>query len=175
MILEYKEARVLFSAEKIRERITEMGKEITRDYKGKELVVVGILKGSFMFMADLVRAVDLPLHVDFLGLSSYGDDTKTSGVVKITSDLSKPIDHMHVLIVEDIIDTGLTMQYLLDNLKTRNPASVKICSLLEKPENARTKIDIAYKGFVIPNEFVVGFGLDYAGLYRNLPYIGVLG
>jgi hypoxanthine phosphoribosyltransferase len=171
---EYKEARVLFSKEKIAARIQELGAEITRDYKGKDLIVVGILKGSFIFMADLVRAIDLPMQVDFLGLSSYGDETKTSGVVKITNDLSKPIDHKHVLIVEDIIDTGLTMQYLLDFLKTRSPSSVKICSLLEKPENAKTKIDIAYKGFVIPNEFVVGFGLDYAGLYRNIPYVGVL-
>ncbi len=172
--IDYKQARVLFSSEQIVARIREIGVEITRDYRGKDLIVVGILKGSFMFMADLVRAIDLPLQVDFLGLSSYGDDTKTSGVVKITNDLGKPIDHKHVLIVEDIIDTGLTMHYLLDFLRTRNPSSVKICALLEKPDNAKTKIDIAYKGFVIPNEFVVGYGLDYAGLYRNLPYIGVL-
>jgi hypoxanthine phosphoribosyltransferase len=173
-MIEYKKARVLYSQEQIAARVHALGQEITRDYAGKELVVIGILKGSFMFMADLVRAIDLPLHVDFLGLSSYGDETKTSGVVKITNDLSKPIDHKHVLIVEDIIDTGLTMHYLLDFLKTRSPSSVKICSLLEKPDNAKTKIDIAYKGFVIPNEFVVGYGLDYAGLYRNVPYIGVL-
>ena len=173
--IEYKQAKVLFSKEKLDERIKVLGAEITRDYKGKDLVVVGILKGSFIFMADLVRAIDLPLQVDFLGLSSYGDETSTSGVVKITNDLSKPIDHKHVLIVEDIIDTGLTMQYLLEFLKTRSPSSVKICALLEKPDNAKTKIDIAYKGFTIPNEFVVGYGLDYAGLYRNLAYIGVLG
>ncbi|MCC6809320.1 MAG: hypoxanthine phosphoribosyltransferase [Deltaproteobacteria bacterium] len=173
--MEYKQAKVLFSKEKLDERIKVLGAEITRDYKGKDLVVVGILKGSFIFMADLVRAIDLPLQVDFLGLSSYGDETSTSGVVKITNDLSKPIDHKHVLIVEDIIDTGLTMQYLLEFLKTRSPSSVKICALLEKPDNAKTKIDIAYKGFTIPNEFVVGYGLDYAGLYRNLAYIGVLG
>lgn len=174
MGVEYKTAKVLFSAEKVAARVAELGKQIHADYHGKDLIVVGILKGSFIFMADLVRAIDLPLQVDFLGLSSYGDDTKTSGVVKITNDLSKPIDHKHVLIVEDIIDTGLTMQYLLDFLKTRSPASVKICTLLEKPENAKTKVDIAYKGFVIPNEFVVGYGLDYAGLYRNVPYIGTL-
>jgi hypoxanthine phosphoribosyltransferase len=165
---------VLFSAEAIAQRIREMGHDITRDYKGKELLVVGILKGSFVFMSDLVRAIDLPLRVDFLGLSSYGNDTETSGVVKITSDLGSPIEGKHLLIVEDIIDTGLTMHYLLDFLRTRNPASIQICALLEKPENARTRIDIAYRGFVIPNQFVVGYGLDAAGLYRNLPYIGVV-
>jgi hypoxanthine phosphoribosyltransferase len=172
--IDYRQAKTLFSKEKLEQRVKELGAEITRDYKGKDLIVVGILKGSFIFMADLVRAIDLPLQIDFLGLSSYGDEQETSGVVKITNDLSKPIDHKHVLIVEDIIDTGLTMKYLLEMLQTRSPSSVKICALLEKPENARTKIDIAYKGFAIPNEFVVGYGLDYAGLYRNLGYIGVL-
>ncbi len=166
--------RILFSAEDLQQRIAALGSQIKRDYEGKDLLVVGILKGSFMFMADLVRAVDLPLRVDFMGLSSYGDDTKTSGVVKITHDLSTSIEGRHVLIVEDIVDTGLTMGHLLELLATRHPASVKICTLLEKPENARTKVDIAYKGFVIPNEYVVGYGLDAAGLHRNLPYIGVM-
>lgn len=166
--------KVLFTAEHIKARVNELGGAITRDYQNKDLLVVGILKGSFVFLADLVRAIDLPLHVDFLGLSSYGNNTETSGVVKITSDLSTPVEGKHLLIVEDIVDTGLTMAYLLEFLKTRHPASVRIATLLEKPENARTKVEVAYKGFVIPNQFVVGYGLDAAGIYRNLPYIGVV-
>lgn len=165
---------VMFTAEHIRARVNELGATIQRDYQGKDLLAVGILKGSFVFLADLVRAIDLPLQVDFLGLSSYGDNTETSGVVKITNDLSGPVEGKHVLIVEDIVDTGLTMAYLLEFLKTRHPASIRICTLLEKPENARTKIEVAYKGFVIPNKFVIGYGLDAAGIYRNLPYIGVV-
>jgi len=166
--------RMLYSVEAIAARVKALGEQIAKEYAGKDLLTVGILKGSFMFMADLVRAIDAPLEVDFLGVSSYGNHTETSGVVKITHDLSCDIEGRHLLLVEDIVDTGLTMRYLLDFLATRHPASMRLCTLLEKPSNARSEIEIAYKGFSIPNEFVVGYGLDYAGRYRNLPWVGVL-
>jgi hypoxanthine phosphoribosyltransferase len=164
---------VMLSEEQLRRRIAEMGAEITRDYEGQPLKLVGVLKGSFMFMADLARAIDLPIKVDFIGTTSY-QGTKTSGVVRITSDLSRPIDGEHVLLVEDIVDTGLTMKYLLENLATRHPASVKVCALLEKPSRAKVQVALDYKGFSIPDEFVVGYGLDWDGRLRNLPYIGVV-
>ncbi|HET9599459.1 MAG TPA: hypoxanthine phosphoribosyltransferase [Anaeromyxobacteraceae bacterium] len=164
---------VLLSEEQLRRRIAEVGAQITRDYQGKPLKLVGVLKGSFMFLADLARAIDLPLKLDFIGTSSY-QGTKSSGVVRITSDLSRPIEGEHILLVEDIVDTGLTMKYLLENLATRRPASVKICALLEKPARAQVKIPIDYKGFEIPDSFVVGYGLDWDGRLRNLPYIGVV-
>jgi hypoxanthine phosphoribosyltransferase len=163
---------VLISEREIRERVAALGKEITRDYAGKPLVVVGVLKGSFVFFADLVRAIDLPLSVDFIGISSY-QGTQSTGVVQITSDLTRPIEGVDVLLVEDIVDTGLTMKYLLENLGTRRPASVRICTLLEKPARARVKVPIAYKGFVIDDVFVVGYGLDWDGKLRNLPFVGV--
>ena len=163
---------VLLSEGDLRARVTAMGAEITRDYQGKPLVLVGVLKGSFIFLADLVRAIDLPVLVDFIGISSY-QGTQSTGVVKITSDLSRPIEDKHVLLVEDIVDTGLTMKYLLDNLGTRRPASVKIAALLEKPARARVKIPIDYRGFVIGDEFVVGYGLDWDGKLRNLPFVSV--
>ena len=152
---------VMFSAEQIRARVAELGAAISRDHQGGDLVVVSILKGSYIFCADLVRAIDLPLSVDFLGLSSYGGKTETSGVVRITSDLSRPIDGKHVLVVEDIVDTGLTVHFLLENLWTRQPAGIKVCALLEKPSRAEKKIAIDYKGFEIPDAFVVGYGLDF--------------
>ena len=164
----------MFSAEQIAKRVRELGVQIERDYAGKELVLLGVLKGSYIFISDLARAIDLPLSVDFIGLSSYGEATESSGVVKITSDLAKPIEKKHVLIVEDIVDTGLTMRYLLDNLATRRPASVKLCTLLYKPSRARTRIPIDYLGFQIEDRFVVGYGLDAADMYRNVPFIGVL-
>ena len=164
----------MFSAEQIAKRVRELGAQIERDYQGKELVLLGVLKGSYIFISDLARAIDLPLSVDFIGLSSYGEATESSGVVKITSDLAKPIERKHVLIVEDIVDTGLTMRYLLDNLATRRPASVKLCTLLHKPSRARTRIPIDYLGFQIEDRFVVGYGLDAADMYRNVPFIGVL-
>lgn len=167
-------ARTLLSTEQLQQRIKELGAEISRDYAGKEVVVVGVLKGSVLFFADLIRQIDLPLTCDFLGLSSYGAGTETSGVVRITSDLAKSVEGKHVLVVEDIVDTGLTMQFLLDNLATRRPASVKICALLEKPARAKVKIPIAYKGFVIADEFVVGYGLDFDERLRNIPFIGVM-
>ena len=165
---------VLYPAEAIAARVRELGLDIARAHPGGELVLLSVLKGSFIFAADLARAIPLPLRVDFLGLSSYGGKTETSGVVKITQDVSRPIDGSHVLVVEDIIDTGLTMAYLLDNLKTRHPASVKVCALLEKPSRALRKVQIDHVGFVIPDQFVVGYGLDFDERYRNLPYIGVL-
>ena len=167
------ELEVLFTAEQIAARVREMGKQIERDYDGKELVLLGVLKGSFLFISDLARSIDLPLAVDFIGLSSYGEATESSGVVKITSDVSKPIEKKHVVIVEDIVDTGLTMRYLLDNLATRHPASVKLCTLLHKAARARTKIPIDYLGFQIEDRFVVGYGLDAGEKYRNVPFIGV--
>ena len=165
---------VLFSAEQIAQRVKEMGKQIERDYQGKDLVLLGVLKGSFLFISDLARSIDLPLAVDFIGLSSYGEATESSGVVKITSDVSKPIENKHVVIVEDIVDTGLTMRYLLDNLATRHPSSVKLCTLLHKPARARTRIPIDYLGFQIEDRFVVGYGLDAAEKYRNVPFIGTI-
>ncbi len=165
---------VLYGAEQIGKRVRELGQEIAKAHPGGELVLLCVLKGSFVFAADLARAIPLPLRIDFLGLSSYGGKTESSGVVKITSDLSKPIEGAHVVICEDIIDTGLTMKYLLENLATRRPASVKICALLEKPSRAQVKVPIHHKGFVIDDHFVVGYGLDYDERYRNLPFVGVL-
>jgi hypoxanthine phosphoribosyltransferase len=165
---------VMISPEQLRERISELGKQIATDYAGEDLTVLLILKGSFVFGADLVRAIDLPLNVDFIGLASYGAETKSSGVVRITQDLSRPVEGRHVLVVEDIIDTGLTMRYLLENLRSRHPKSVKVCSLLEKPSRAVHSTAIDYLGFTIPDRFVVGYGLDYAETYRNLPFVGAL-
>lgn len=164
----------LLSQATIQARVAELGAQITRDYAGKDLVLVCVLKGSFMFAADLARAIELPLAIEFLGLKSYGDSQETAGVVQITSDLTKPIANRHVLIVEDIVDTGLTMQYLRNNLATRNPASVKLCSLLHKPARARVSTQIDYLGFTIDDVFVVGYGLDWAERYRNLPFLGVV-
>jgi hypoxanthine phosphoribosyltransferase len=164
----------LLSAETIAARVRELGAEIARDYAGEELAVVPILAGSFVFAADLVRAIDLPLSVDFLGVRSYGDATKTSGVVRITHDLLRPIDGKHVLFVEDIVDTGLTVRFLMDAFRSRSPKSLRLASLLHKPARARVDVPIDYLGFTIEDVFVVGYGLDAAQLYRNLPYIGVV-
>src|SRR5438445_5470871 len=164
----------MFTADRIARRVKGLGTQIERDYEGKELVLLGVLKGSYLFISDLARSIDLPLSIDFIGLSSYGEATESSGVVKITSDVSRPIENKHVVIVEDIVDTGLTMRYLLDNLATRHPASVKLCTLLHKPSRSRTKIPIDYLGFQIEDRFVVGYGLDAAEKYRNIPFIGVL-
>ena len=163
---------VLIPEQDLRARVAAMGAEITRDYKDRPLVLIGVLKGSFIFLADLVRAIDLPVMVDFIGISSY-QGTRSTGVVQITSDLSRPIEGKHVLLVEDIVDTGLTMRYLLDNLATRRPESVRIAALLEKPARAQVKIPIDYRGFVIGDDFVVGYGLDWDGKLRNLPYVGI--
>ena len=164
----------LISADAIARRVAELGDRITSDYReyGNDLVLLGVLKGSFLFLADLCRAIPLPLSVDFIGIASYGDETKSSGVVKITSDLTRPIEDKHVVIVEDIIDTGLTLDYLIENLATRKPASVKLCSLLHKAERTERNVIIDYLGFTVPDKFVVGYGLDAAQKYRNLPFIG---
>ncbi len=167
------ELEVLITEARLRERIAELGAAITRDYAGQPLKLVGVLKGSFMFLADLARAIDLPIKLDFIGTASY-QGTSSTGVVRITNDLSRPIEDEHVLLVEDIVDTGLTMQYLLENLGTRRPASVRICTLLEKPARAKVKVPIDYRGFEIPDSFVVGYGLDWDGRLRNLPFIGVV-
>ena len=164
----------MLSAEQIAARVRELGQQIARDYVGRNLVVVPVLKGSFVFAADLVRAIDLPLRVDFLGVRSYGAGTETSGVVQITQDLSRPIEHDDLLIVEDIVDTGLTIAHLIDLLKTRGPASIKVCALLRKPSRMRVQVPIDYEGFSIDDRFVVGYGLDFAERHRNLPYIGVI-
>jgi hypoxanthine phosphoribosyltransferase len=164
---------VLYDAETIQRRVGELGAQIARDLAGRAPIFVGILKGSVPFFADLVRAVDLPVQCEFMGISSYGDDTESSGVVQITYDLTKSVEGHDVVIVEDIVDTGLSMRYLLASMATRRPRSVRVCTLLEKPDNARVKIPLDYVGFRIPNEFVIGYGLDYAGKYRNLPFIGV--
>jgi len=171
-MLKRSELEVLYDEATIQARVEELGREISRDYEGQDLAVVGILKGCFLFLADLVRALDIECTVDFLGLSSYGASTSSSGVVKITSDLTSPIEGRDVLVVEDIIDTGLTMRYLLDNLRTRMPRSVKVCTLLHKPSNARCEVPIDYTGFTIDNHFVIGYGLDYVERFRNVPYIG---
>ncbi len=166
--------RELISEEKLQARVAEMGAQITADYQGKDLVLLGVLKGCFLFMADLCRKIDLHLSTDFLGVSSYGEGTSSSGVIRITSDLSRPVEGRDVLVVEDIVDTGLTMNYLLENLRTRQPASLKVCSLLHKPAREEVPTSIDYLGFTIEDVFVIGYGLDYQYRYRNLPYIGVL-
>ncbi len=173
--MENRKVRELLSAERIGKRVAELGAEIARDFEGKEVVLVGVLKGSFLFMADLARAIPSEhVLIDFLGLASYGDETRSSGVVQITADLTKPVEGKHVVVVEDIVDTGLTMAYLLENLRTRHPASVKLCALLHKPSRAVRQIPIDYLGFTIEDHFVIGYGLDYAQRFRNLPFIGVL-
>ena len=165
---------VLIDENRLQARIKELGTQITEDFKGKgELVLVCVLKGSYLFLADLSRAIDLDLTVDFMSVSSYGDGFESSGVVRMVSDLSESVEDKHILIVEDIIDSGLTMSYLIENLKTRKPASVSVVSLLHKPEKTKPKIDITYLGFSIPDRFVIGYGLDYHNKFRNMPFIGV--
>lgn len=165
----------LLTEERLRARVRELGAEITRAYRGKELILVGVLKGAFVFLADLARAIELPLAVDFLSVSSYGADTQSSGVVRLIEDLSMPISGKHVLLVEDIVDTGLTANYLLENLRTRQPAELKLCTLLHKPSRSQVDVPIDYCGFVVEDEFLVGYGLDHDQRFRNLPYIGVAG
>lgn len=168
------EVRTLFTAEQIRARVAELGAQITRDYADRPLVLLCVLKGSFIFAADLARSIDLPLRIEFLGVQSYGDNTDSSGVVQITLDLSRPIAGENVLIVEDIVDTGLTLSYLTEQLRARQPASVRVCSLLHKPARARKLVTIDYLGFTIEDVFVVGYGLDYAQTYRNLSEIATV-
>lgn len=164
----------LISSEEIDKRTRELADEITKDYADKNLVIVPVLKGSFIFAADLCRKIDLPMRIDFLGVRSYGEGTESSGVVQIVNDLSHPIAGDDVLIVEDIVDTGLTIAHLMDLFRTRHPRSVRVCSLLHKPARARVQVKVDYLGFTIEDKFVLGYGLDFAEKYRNLPYVGVL-
>ena len=166
--------RVLITGEEVQAKIRELGERITEDYQGRDLLLVGVLKGAFVLMADLSRMVRLPLQFDFMAVSSYGVATKTSGVVRIMKDLDRDIEGKDVLLVEDIVDSGLTLAYLLRNLRARKPASLEVCALLRKPEVQRVSLDIKYKGFEIPPVFVVGYGLDFAEKYRNLPYVATL-
>lgn len=168
-------AKVLITGDEIAARVAELGAQIKADYAGRgDLLLVGVLKGCAMFMMDLARAIDFPLALDFIAVASYGASTESSGVVRVLKDLDTDIAGRHVLIVEDIIDSGLTLAYLRSQLQRRNPASLRICTLLNKPERRTADVPVDYLGFDIPNEFVVGYGLDYAERYRNLPYIGVL-
>ncbi|HYI45582.1 MAG TPA: hypoxanthine phosphoribosyltransferase [Actinomycetota bacterium] len=166
--------RILITAEEIQDKIIELAKQITEEYRDKDLLLVGVLKGAFVFMSDLARRIDLPIEFDFMAVSSYGTATKSSGVVRILKDLDYEITDRHVLLVEDIIDSGLTISYLLRYLEARRPASLEICSLFWKKGEQAVPLDVKFPGFEIPPVFVVGYGLDYAERYRNLPYIGVL-
>jgi hypoxanthine phosphoribosyltransferase len=167
-------ASVLVSEEQLRERVHEIGAEISRDYAGKEPLFVGVLKGCFIFMADLVREVTVPGSVDFMAVSSYGDGTSTTGAVKINKDLSQNIEGRDVILVEDILDSGVTLSYLSKYLWNRKPASITIATLLDKPSRRKADVHAKYVGFTVPDAFVVGYGLDYAEKYRNLPFIGIL-
>ena len=166
--------RVLLSQAQLQQRVAELGAEIDRDYRGKEPLLISVLRGSFIFMADLMRNITLPCTVDFMAVSSYGKDTTSSGQVKIVKDLTDSIEGQDILVVEDILDSGNTLYYLLQLLQARHPASVRLCTLLDKPSRRVKPVKVDYTGFAIPDEFVVGYGLDYAERYRNLPYIGVL-
>jgi len=166
--------RVLFSPEQLNARVGELAEQINADYAGREILLISVLRGSFVFMADLIRRLTLPCQVDFMSVSSYGSGTTSSGQVQITKDLSSDITGMHVLVVEDILDSGNTLYYLLHLLEHRHPASVRLCTLLDKPDRRVKPIQADYTGFSIPDAFVVGYGLDYAERYRNLPYIGIL-
>lgn len=167
-------AEVLITREEIQKKTTELARRITADYEGKNLLLVCILKGGLIFLADLMRQIRLPLEIDFMAVSSYGDRTQSSGVVRILMDLERNVEGRDVLIVEDIIDTGRTLNYITHNLRTRRPASLKICTLLNKPARRVLDIPIDYVGFEIPDRFVIGYGLDYGQIYRNLPFVGVL-
>jgi hypoxanthine phosphoribosyltransferase len=166
--------QVLLSEDQIQERLQALAKEIDADYAGRDIILVGVLKGAFMVMADLARYLETPVEFDFMAVSSYGSATQTSGVVRILKDLDRDIAGRHVVVVEDIIDSGLTLSYLLKNLRARQPASLEVLTLLSKPDQIRVEIPVRYSGFEVPNLFVVGYGLDYAERYRNLPYVGTL-
>ncbi len=165
---------ILVSSEDLDRRISELAEEITRDYEGRDLVLVGVLKGAVFFLSDLMRRLDVPVEVDFMAVASYGSATKSSGVVRILKDLDAAIEGRDVLIVEDIVDSGLTLQYLLRNLAARNPRSLEVCALLVKPERQKVDLPTRYVGFEIPNRFAIGYGLDHAERYRNLPYVAAL-
>ncbi len=165
----------LLSREQIGERVRQLGEEISRDYAGQEILVVGILKGAFVFCADLLRTLTVPARVDFMAVSSYGNATESSGVIRIIKDLDSSVEGRHVLLVEDIVDSGLTLRYLREYLGHQNPASLRVAVLLDKPSRRKTEVAVDYTGFTIPDEFIVGYGIDYAEQYRHLPYIGLIG
>ena len=165
---------VLIDEERLQTRVRELGQEISSDYAGRELLLVGVLKGAVFFMADLMRSITVPCEIDFMAISSYGASTDSSGVVRILKDLDINIENRHVVVVEDIVDSGLTLSYLVRNLESREPASLSVCALLTKPGRREIEVDVGYVGFEIPNKFVIGYGLDFAERYRNLPYVGVL-
>lgn len=166
--------KILLSEKQIQDRVAELGSRISEDYAGEPPILVNVLKGGVIFLADLIRAVTIPIEIDFMEVSSYGSGTESSGVVRILEDLSQNIEGRHVLIIEDIIDTGLTLQYIIQNLETRHPKSVKICTLLDRRGRREVDIQLDYVGFVVPDKFVIGYGLDLAQKYRNLPHIAVL-
>lgn len=165
---------ILVTEQQLKDKICEIGSKISVDYKEKNLLLVSVLKGSIVFMADLMRAITIPLRIDFMSVSSYGSGVRTSGVVKIIKDLDIPLEGYDVLIVEDILDSGLTLHYIIEILQSRNPKSIKICTLLDKPQSRKVAVETNYSGFNMPDKFVVGYGLDYSEKYRNLPFIGVL-
>lgn len=165
---------VLLSADEIATRVKEIGDQISADYAGEEILMIGVLRGAVIFMSDLARAISIPVAIDFMAVSSYGASTTSSGIVRILKDLDEEVAGRHLLVVEDIIDSGLTLNYLLDNLHSRKPASIRLVTLLNKPERRKKAVHVDYNGFTIPDHFVVGYGLDYAEKYRNLPFIGIL-
>lgn len=167
-------SRILYTAEQIEQRVHEIGHEISRDYDGCRPLFIGVLKGVFPFMADLLRAVTIPVEVDFMAIANYTTAARGQGFVRVQKDLDEPINDRHVLFVEDVIDTGLTLNYLLNLLKARNPATLKVCTLFDKPDRRLIRIPIRYRGFDLPDRFVVGYGLDYREMYRNLPFVGLL-
>ncbi len=167
-------AGVLIDEKTLQKRVAELGEQITNDYQGKDLLIIGIFKGAVPFLADLIRQIKIPLKYDFMAVSSYGAGTRSSGAVRILKDLDTSVEEQHVLIVEDIVDSGLTLNYLKENLMRRHPLSLRIVTLLDKPERREANVQPDYNGFVIPNEFVVGYGLDFNEMYRNLPYVGIL-
>ena len=167
-------AEILIGAEELQAKVAELGRQISEDYRGRNPLLICLLRGAVIFLSDLIRATDIPLEMDFMAISSYGDSTESSGVVRLMMDLKSNITGRSVLIVEDIVDTGRTLAYILDNLRTRRPADIKVCALLSKPSRREIQVKLDYLGFEIPDKFVVGYGLDYAEAYRNLPFIGVL-
>ena len=173
-MLEQDIQEILFTEGQLKKRVDEIARQIEADYVGREIMLISVLRGSFIFMADLCRAIRLPCTLDFMSVSSYGTGTTSSGQVQITKDLSEDITGRHVIVVEDILDSGNTLSYLLNILEHRHPASVRLCTLLDKPDRRTKPVDLHYRGFTIPDAFVVGYGLDYAEKYRNLPYIGIL-
>lgn len=166
--------RILFSEDQLRQRVIEMGQQITQDYAGKQLVVISVLRGAAIFMADLVRAIDLPVEMDYMAISSYGSGAVSSGIVRVLKDITSDIQGKHVIIAEDVVDSGLTLKYTIKSLASHNPADIQVAALVHKDRPDAPKVDCKYIGFEAPNEFIVGYGMDYAERYRNLPYIGIL-